>query len=111
MIELEEKYVLHIPLSKCADGELMGIDIDEIFGELANALNEIGVCSFYTAKVRGYYKSVEYDELLVSVFASENESETVKAIFRNWFLKNNTLMQQKEFAFEADGRLFIEKLC
>ena len=40
MIELEKRYVLHIPKFKCVDGELVALDIEELLDGLFLSLKK-----------------------------------------------------------------------
>lgn len=106
---LERKYVLHVPLAKYADGKLTGLDIDDILDELYGQLGEKGFDVFYVSRVKGHYGSNIYDQLLITVFTS-NGNEEVEKIFRKWFLNNNDVLCQKEFAYECCGQMTVEKL-
>ena len=101
---LDKKYVLHIPLSKYENDELVSIDIDSILDELIANLNQN---SFYITKVESYYKNRQYDELLITIFTDGNDA--IEDIFKNWFLKNNNILKQEEYAYEINNNLIIEK--
>ena len=104
MMILDRKYVLHIPLSRFADGKLAPVDIDDILDDLISRLD----CeSFYMAKVRGCYKSRVFDELLITVFSSGGD---VGEIFGEWFTSNNDILQQEAFSYECGDRMFVERL-
>ena len=102
MIEIKRKYVFHIPLEKFIDGKLVEIEIEEILDELIEKLGD----SFYMTRVKSCYKSRFFDELLITVFSQSQLEE----IFKEWFIRNNTILMQEAFAFEVDGKMIIEKL-
>ncbi|MBQ2666532.1 hypothetical protein [Methanobrevibacter sp.] len=104
---LENRYVLHIPLVKLQDDELIPIDIDEILGDLKGRLNHEGLDSFYITKVESHYEKWGYDEILITVFTSGDLPER---IFRKWFIDNNDILGQKELAYEIANELIIEKI-
>lgn len=108
MIESTEKYVLHIPLSKCEDNVVMDLNIDGIMEELIGQLDRNGFDSFYIAKVQSHYKSRIFDEVLITIFT--DSSRELIGLFRNWFLKNNDVLRQEAFAYERNSRMVIEKL-
>ena len=104
MMMLDRKYVLHIPLCRFGDGELVAIDIDEILEDLVGRLD----CeSFYMTKVRGCYRSRVFDELLITVFASDRD---IGEIFGEWFKSNNDVLGQEAFSYECGDRMFVEML-
>lgn len=98
------KYVLHIPLYKYVDDELIPLEIDGIVDELIDDLN---LESFYITRVESHYKSRKFDEMLLTVFA---DSAGIEDIFRDWFLKNNHILAQEAFSYECNNRMVIEKL-
>ena len=65
MKELDKKYVFHIPLCKYVNNDLIPIAIENIIDELIKQLNENGYDSLYMTKVKGYYKSRCFDEILI----------------------------------------------
>ena len=105
---LDCKYVLHIPLSRWENGSLIPLDVDEQLNELINDLEVHGFDSFYVTKVESYYKSRNFDELLLIIFASSEGC--VEEIFRDWFLKNNDVLDQEAFAYELGNKMIIETL-
>ena len=108
MIELTEKYVLHIPLSKCEDDMVVDLNMDEILEDLISQLDMKGFDSFYITKVQSHYKSRIFDEVLITIFTDSGRD--LVGLFRNWFLKNNNVLRQEAFAYERNNRLVIEKL-
>lgn len=109
MLELNHKYVLHIPLYKFKDEKLILIEIDEIIDDLILQLNENGYDSFYTQKVKSHYKSRSFDELIITIFTSYSHKQ-VETIFSEWFEKNNNILEQESFAYEHNNSLFIKKI-
>ena len=107
-MELDCRYVLHIPLSRWENGKIMPLDMDEPISELMELLEDKGFDSFYVTKVEGHYKSRKYDELLVTIFADDDDSPI--AIFRQWFSKNNGKLRQEAFAYEFNNRMIVENL-
>lgn len=103
-MQLKEKYVLHIPLAKYTNNELKPLDIDDTVSELINQINENGL---YMQKVKSYYKSRIYDELIITVFTKQNN---IGEIFKEWFIKNNHILKQEAMAYEYNGILLIEEL-
>ena len=108
MIELTERYVLHIPLSKFEDSVVVELNIDENLDDLIGQLDSNGFDSFYIAKVQSHYKSRIFDEVLITIFT--DSSRELIGLFRNWFLKNNNVLKQEAFAYERNNSLVIEKL-
>ncbi len=102
MIELDKRYVLHVPLAKFVDGEVISIDIDDILEDLTCRLD-----NFYITMAEGHYRSREYDELLITVFASEG---SIEEIFRRWFAENSDVLSQEAFAYEINNRMIIEEV-
>lgn len=105
---LDCKYVLHIPLSRWENGSLIPLDVDEQLYELINDLDVHGFDSFYVTKVDSYYKSRKFNEVLITIFASDEGC--VEEIFRDWFLKNNDVLSQEAFAYELKNKMIIETL-
>lgn len=101
---LGEKYVLHIPLFRFSNDELIPIEID---GALDDLIESLDAESLYITKAKAHYKSRKYDELLVSVFTS---SCGLDKAFTEWFVKNNGLLGQEALAYEHNGRLHIKDL-
>ena len=115
MIELDEKYVFHIPKCKYEDGELVAVELEAILDDLFCRFKRNGYESAYMSDVKSWYKQRYFDELLITVFTcscnvSNDDSMTPSDIFGKWFRKNNDVLGQEAFAFEWDNRLFIEKL-
>lgn len=108
-IKLDKKYVLHIPLAKMDEDKLVSLEIDDILSNLFDLLSKKGFDVFYVSKVQGHYAENVYDQLLVTVFTA-SENEDVGEIFRGWFIDNNDILGQMEFAYEFCGVLFVEKL-
>lgn len=104
MIELDTKYVLHIPLNKFSNGGLVELDIEDLIDELMVSLD---IDSYYVTRVESHYKTRKYDELLITVFTN---TQTIGSQFRDWFLKNNHVLGQEAFAYEVNNRMIIEKL-
>ena len=104
MIELDKKYVFHIPLYKYSDGKLIAIEMEGMMDDL---IDELGFESLYMTKVKSLYKKRMYDEILVTVFTSD---EAPEVIFENWFRNNNGVLCQEAFAYELDGKMVVKKL-
>ena len=104
MIELDEKYVFHIPLYKYVDGKLVRIEIDEILNDLIILFHQNGFDSLYMTKIKSYYKARLYDEILLTIFSS---AKSPVAIFEEWFRINNDLLGQEAFAYEIGDRMII----
>ncbi|WP_458452991.1 hypothetical protein [Methanobrevibacter sp.] len=107
MIELEDKYVFHIPLYKYKDDELVVIEMDGLLDNLISELADKGFDSFYMAEVKSFYKSRIYDEILITVFSPKDKSPL--EIFKKWFRKNNHILFQEAFAFEIGDKMIVEK--
>ena len=108
MIELDKKYVFHIPLCRYGDGELREIDIDGVLDELIGLFNENGFDSLYVTKVKGHYRSRCFDELLLTLFSSSDENP--EGIFIDWFERNNDVLGQEAFGWECGNRMYISRL-
>lgn len=106
-MELDCKYVLHIPLCRWENDRLRSLDVDEQINDLINQLEVNGFDSFYITKVESYYKSRKYDELLITIFAGTEESP--QEIFKDWFSKNNDVLGQEAFAYELNNKLIIKE--
>lgn len=107
-MELDSRYVLHIPLSKWENGEILALDIDEEINELINLLEVEGFDSLYITKVESFYKARRYDELLITIFAAGGDGP--HEIFKDWFYRHNDVLCQEEFSFEFNNRMIIEDL-
>ena len=115
MIELNKKYVFHIPLYKFKNEELIPIELDPILDELIDRFNENGHDSLYMSNVSAYYKSRIFDEILISIFVStehlaKEKQEFPDRIFKKWFKDNNKILEQEALAYEYNNKMFIEKL-
>lgn len=102
MKELDKKYVFHIPLYRFEDDELIKLEIGDALDDLIAQLNCDGL---YITKVRSFYKSRCFDELLVSLFVSD--SENPEEIFKKWFTNNNDVLGQESFSYECGNRMYI----
>lgn len=102
MKELDKKYVFHIPLYRFEDDELIKLEIGDALDDLIARLNCDGL---YITKVRSFYKSRCFDELLVSLFVSD--SENPEEIFKKWFTNNNDVLGQESFSYECGNRMYI----
>ena len=105
MEELDKKYVFHIPLYRFEDDDLIRLEIGDALDDLIARLNCDGL---YLTKVRSFYKSRCFDELLVNLFVSG--SEKPEKIFKEWFRTNNDILGQESFSFECGERMFIFEL-
>lgn len=115
MLILDNKYVFHIPLYKYADNKLIRLDIDETLSNLMQQLNNEGYESLYKTKVKSYYKSRSFDELLITLFVSQkrvsdNKQELPDKVFKRWFKQNNNILQQEAYAYEHNNSMIIESL-
>lgn len=110
MQELNVRYVFHIPCYKRENNKLQQIDTS-LIDNLIKQLDDEGYDSLYMTKVRGYYKSRSFDEVLLTIFCSE-DSDNIQPdkIFKNWFKNNNHLLKQESFAYEHNNKMVIEKL-
>ena len=104
MIELENKYVLHIPLYRFTNGKLVMIEIDDLLDDLIDMLKAE---SLYMTKVKSVYKKRVYDEILITIFS--DDCSPVEE-FGKWFRKNSDVLAQDAFAYEIGDRLIVEKL-
>ncbi len=109
MVKLDEKYIFHIPLFKYADDKLIEIEIVDLIEDLMDQFSQNGHDNLYVTKVKGYYKSRCYDELLITLFVCKS-SHPPEEIFQNWFKKHNEILGQEAFAYEYNNRMFIEKI-
>lgn len=107
-MQLDEKYVFHIPLFKYANGELVSINICDLVEDLISKFGENGFENLYIVKSKGFYKSRSYDELLITIYTTSNNSPD--QIFKRWFKENNDILQQEALAYENNNRMFIENL-
>ena len=108
MMELDEKYVLHIPRHRYVNGELVDITADEHINDLIDRLNKEGYNSFYKTDVNGYYKTRCFDEILITIFTSkEGNRKSPKDIFREWFEEYGDVLKQEAWAYEYNGTMFI----
>lgn len=105
MIELDRKYVFHVPLFKFEDGELIELEICEVLDDL---FEELDAHSLYISKVKSRYAKRSYDELLITLFT--NSDEHPEEVFERWFRSNNGILAQEAFAFELDGRMYVARL-
>lgn len=104
MIELEKKYVLHIPLYRFSNGKLIQIEFDDL---LENLIDRLDCESLYMTKAKSVYKNRTYDEILITIFTSDKSPVDE---FSRWFRQNNDILAQEAFAYETGDRMFVEKL-
>lgn len=105
-MQLDCRYVLHIPLCKWENDVIVPLDMDEPIDELITQLEVKGFDGFYVTKVKSHYKSRCYDELLITIFAGCDDSPC--EIFRDWFFAHNDILCQEAFAYEFNNRLIVE---
>ena len=113
MKELDKKYVFHIPLCKYVNNDLIPIAIENIIDELIKQLNENGYDSLYMTKVKGYYKSRCFDEILITLFVSTRfltNHYLPEAIFKKWFKANNNILEQEAYTYECNNKMNIEEI-
>lgn len=84
--------------------------MDDILNELLDKFSENGYNSAYMTNVNAFYKSRSFDEVLITIFTTKNNSELPEDIFSIWFKDNNTVSCQEAFAYECGDKMFIEKL-
>ena len=84
---------------------MMPLDVDDEIEELISHLEVQGFDGFYLTKVKSYYKSRRYDELLLTIFAEGDEGPC--EIFRDWFYRHNDVLCQEAFAVEINNRMII----
>lgn len=107
-MKLDTKYVFHIPLCKHEDGQLTPLEIDDVICELFDEFRKNGFNGMYLGKVKSIYRGRAYDELLVTLFTIEDKSP--EEIFERWFVKNNEMLKQDEFAYEKANTMTIVRL-
>ena len=107
MVKLNRKYVFHIPLYKYVSEELLEIEIDEILDELIGEFSQNGFDSLYISKINSYYKTRQFDEILITIFGSD---ERPLEIFDSWFRKHNDVLAQEAFAYEIGNSMVINDL-
>ncbi|MDO5826240.1 MAG: hypothetical protein Q4Q22_07655 [Methanosphaera sp.] len=62
-------------------------------------------------KAKGFYKSRCFDELLITIFASETDKKkSPEVIFKQWFIDNNDSLRQEAIAYEHNNKIIIENL-
>jgi hypothetical protein len=109
-MKLNQKYVFHIPLFKYINGELIRLDEKSIVDGILSKLSEYGYENLYITKAKGVYKKRCFDEILITLFVASKSQDTPEIIFKKWFKENNTLLKQKELAYEYNNTLIIENL-
>lgn len=109
MMELDKKYVFHIPVYKFLKMGLIPIEYEEILDVLIDWFNQEGYDSLYITEVKGFYKSREFDELLITIFTSSYD-DLPQHIFEYWFIENNDVLGQEAFAYECNNSMFVEKI-
>ena len=108
MTVLDVKYVFHIPLYKFTQDRLSPLKADEIIDDLISKFSENGFDSLYMTEVKSCYKARLYDEILITLFTTQDRAP--EEIFEGWFWENNEILEQEEFAYEKGDRMIIEKL-
>ena len=105
-MELDCRYVLHIPLSRWENDSLIALDVD-ILDELINLWN-FKDSTVSISPVVSYYKSCRFNEVILTIFARSNERP--HEIFKKWFQDHNDVLGQEAFAYEIGNKMIIEKL-
>lgn len=110
-MELDKKYVLHIPFHKFENDKITKINMKNLIDDLIKQLNNNGYISFYMTKVNGYYKNRCFDEMLITIFASSDSKQKLPdEIFSKWFKENNNTLKQESFAYEYNNKMYIEEI-
>lgn len=110
MIELDQKFVLHLPVHKFENERVTAININKVLDNLINILNENNYHSFYITKVNGHYKTRSFDEILITIFTSSNDNrKKPDKIFKEWFQDNNDILRQESYAYEYNNIMYIEE--
>ena len=73
-------------------------------------LREECYTSYYKTMVEGSYKGRSFDELLITIFSSDNNRVSPAEIFTKWFKNNNHLLKQESFAYQENNSLKIIEL-
>ena len=111
VMEMDEKYIFHIPLYKYENGKLLSIEIDDIISELIDEFALNSYENLYMIKAKGFYKSRCFDEILIHIFVPAESKKTMPdEIFKKWFVNNNNILQQEALAYEYNNKLFVEKI-
>ena len=97
-MELDKKYVFHVPIYKFFKMGLIPIEYEEVLDVLIDRFNQDGYGSLYITEVKGFYKSREFDELLITIFTSSYD-DLPELIFKNWFIENNDVLGQEAFVY------------
>ena len=71
MTVLDVKYVFHIPLYKFTQDKLSPLNADEIIADLISKLSESVCDSLYMTRVKSCYRARLYDEILITIFTTE----------------------------------------
>lgn len=108
-MELDKKYVFHVPIYKFFKMGLIPIEYEEVLDVLIDRFNQDGYGSLYITEVKGFYKSREFDELLITIFTSSYD-DLPELIFKNWFIENNDVLGQEAFAYECNNSMFVEEI-
>ena len=109
MMELDKKYVFHVPIYKFFKMGLIPIEYEEVLDVLIDRFNQDGYGSLYITEVKGFYKSREFDVLLITIFTSSYD-DLPELIFKNWFIENNDVLGQEAFAYECNNSMFVEEI-
>lgn len=104
MIRLNQKFSFHIPLYKHVSGELVSIEIDDMLEELIAEFGDNGFEGLYITKINSYYKTRQFDELLITIFSND---DMPCEIFGNWFRRHNDVLSQEAFAYEIGNAMII----
>lgn len=105
MIKSDIKYVLHIPLYRNVGGRLESIEHESILDELILNLGENKFNSFYTQKIKSYYNSKSFDEMIITIYTSKDGD--IEDIFTKWCRNNHDILKQECYAYEKNDALYI----
>ncbi|WP_407394227.1 hypothetical protein [Methanobrevibacter sp.] len=81
--------------------------MEDALDELISHFHQNGFDSLYMSEVKSFYKSREYEELLIILFTSGDDFP--EEIFREWFAKSNHVLGQEAFAYECNGKMYIQE--
>ena len=110
MITLDKRYVFHIPSFKFVNCTLVPISIEDSINQIIDELAKNGYDSLYITHAKGYYRTRCFDEILITLFTSDENKKLPEVIFKEWFLKNNNILKQEAFAYEINNEMFIEEI-
>lgn len=107
MIQLTNKYVLHIP--ECFHDTNGQIVIPKTILDKLYYLLQQANYDFYVTQAGTFYHNRTYPTTLITLYTAEDNLEPI-TIFKEWFKNNNNELHQESLAYEYNNTLIIDEI-